>query len=90
MQKKTYVPSRCPSCDYWTLHEVVIVAKGANLICSYCNESILLSETEKKVKSFVSNMKKVFPFMIAMEPALQTLNKPGDHVSVSRRGSKKK
>ena len=84
MKTKPYVAAKCFSCNYWTLQEVVFMPKGANIICSYCNNSEFMPGNERDIKSFISASKKVFPFLAAREPALQNLKNSGDYISLSK------
>ena len=85
MEQKIYKPTKCHSCNHWTLHEVVFVPKGANFICSSCNNSMFMEGTERKIKKHISDTKKIFPSLASVNPDLLNLKKPGDRVAVSQK-----
>ncbi len=84
MYPNQYLPDRCHSCDFWTLHEVVFVAGGANFVCSCCNGTIFMKGTERTIKLHLSRVRKVFPYLVGQNAALQNLKKPGDHIEIPK------
>ncbi len=88
MYPPQYLPDRCHSCDYWTLHEVVFVSGGANFICSHCNGTIFMKGTERTIKIHLARVRKIFPHLVGQNAALLNLQKPGDHVTFSKKSKR--
>ncbi len=84
MYPQQFLPDRCHSCDYWTLHEVVFVSGGANFICSHCNGSVFMKGTERGINLHLSRVRKIFPYLVGQNAVLRNLKKPGDHIAVPK------
>ena len=79
--KKDYVPRKCYSCSGWTLHKIDFIEEGVNFTCSHCQNVVLREGPEKKIRSEISNIRKLFPAMSNSIPELQSLQQPGDRVA---------
>ena len=57
MFNKQYVPTKCHSCGYWSIHEIAKTDKGANLLCTHCKNKEFMECTKRDFSKFAKEQK---------------------------------